>query len=77
MRTEREADGMAAEQERSGKTVLGVVLVACTAIGIFGAGRTGDLSVAVTWIWMGISLSALFLLYRIAITLERISDRFY
>ncbi|WP_049926069.1 hypothetical protein [Halopiger goleimassiliensis] len=64
---------MSAERESDPKTVVTVVLVAFTAVGIVGAGQTADAGTAVTWLWMGIGLSVTYLLYEIRLALERIA----
>lgn len=56
------------------KAVVGSVLVAFAGIGIVGAGQTANGGVAVTWIWTGIGLSVIYLLYRVVVTLEQLVD---
>ncbi len=52
-------------------TVVVATVLFTTSIGIWaGPVNTNDLGTAVTWVWLGIGFAALYLLYRIAISVE-------
>ncbi|MDJ1433907.1 Mn2+/Fe2+ transporter [Halostagnicola sp. A-GB9-2] len=52
-------------------TVVVATILFTTSIGIWaGIVNMNDLGTAVTWVWLGIGFAALYLLYRIAISVE-------